>query len=134
VSKFNEFLLGLEPIKREIIGRLYGLNEPTAETASSNKFNSQNTSSQETSLLKKTSPKATSSSYNIFESRDFTHEDAPSYEDLAEELSSSKYPEEVFRYASGYSQNSLKLTEEDIIQLEQDALRELARGNRPRKR
>jgi hypothetical protein len=56
----------------------------------------------------------------------------PSYEELAQELTLNGNPKEILRYATKHENNRLILDEQDIQELEQEALRELARGNRTR--
>ena len=56
----------------------------------------------------------------------------PSYEELALDLTLNGNPKEILRYATKHENNRLILDEQDIQELEQEALRELARGNRIR--
>jgi len=56
----------------------------------------------------------------------------PSYEELARDLTLNGNPKEILRYATKHEKSRLILDEQDIQALEQEALRELARGNRIR--
>jgi hypothetical protein len=56
----------------------------------------------------------------------------PSYEELARDITLNGNPKEILRYATKHEKNRLILDEQDIKALEQEALRELARGNRIR--
>jgi hypothetical protein len=136
----------LEPIKREVISRLYGIDVSSTQ-------NSQNplltlvenqtqqpkalvpiTSANKSSAETKTPPEKNMPNdveeSNSLLSRPPKH--LPSYSEIAQLLSEQGNPKDILKYANNHQNNLLVFDETDIKELEQQALRELARGNRVR--
>lgn len=105
----------LEPIKQMIISRLYGICECGSLGC------------QEQAVS------ADSKADCIKTNQSCEKPQNPSYESLAEELSVRGDPLGLLRYASSHRANTLVFTEDDILELEQSALRDLALGRKGRK-
>ena len=136
----DNYLETLEPIKQEIIARLYGIDEinPDAIGRSNSRKALRRSTKQHSDLAKTTTAESEPQSdengqLQSAETKSYEIPPPPSYEKLADELSLHGDPEGILRHASSHRKNSLVLTESDVVRLEQEALRELARGRRKKR-
>jgi hypothetical protein len=134
----------LDSIKREIITKRFGIRQdrgadgvvseahaPKGSCSGSESLNS----GEEVSVHKQasSSSKEDSSPKVVVSLKSgYKKPSVPSYRELAQELTANGNPKEILRYATKHENNRLILDEQDIQELEQEALRELARGNRIR--
>lgn len=131
----------LDSIKREIITKRFGIgidtseNSSFAQPASPRNLCSRSQSPQdgeEGSLHQQNSGRDAFAHTSVSQTSGEKKSKIPSYEELALDLTLNGNPKEILRYATKHENNRLILDEQDIQELEQEALRELARGNRIR--
>jgi hypothetical protein len=113
----DNLLESLEPIKQMIISRLYGICG-----CGNPKCLKQPTSIESKDGCNKVDETSEGQTCDGLPNR--------SYEALARELSVLGDPIGILRYASSHRANTLFFTEDDIQELEQAALRDLALGRR----
>lgn len=134
----------LDSIKREIITKRFGIRQVTEEA----KGDIQAFGSQESCVVNESpsngetvavyqqepnNPNSVSTESKVVQLKSgYKKPSVPSYEELARDITQNGNPKEILRYATKHEKSRLILDEQDIQALEQEALRELARGNRVR--
>ena len=132
----------LDSIKREIITKRFGIqrntetNNPLSHSKNFGSVDRSPNKGEELSVHQVDKNSENSTPSDVFTSSlksGLTKSiPVPSYDELAQDLTANGNPKEILKYATKHENNRLVLDGRDIQALEQEALRELARGNRIR--